>query len=120
MIDDGKRTLLLDPGGKIQINLNVILTEGRSMNQILDEIEAEAAQDYPDPHFLRLEDGGITGLSIRNIAVNEEAVEQLHMLTRWAQDSGVLRARITSDPESMRYAANYTDLILKSAYYGEV
>lgn len=117
VIDDGRRTLVLDPDGKIQIHLNVVPRNGRSIDQILDEIQAEAAQSYPDPEFLRLQDGGIWGLSIRNIAVDGEPIEQLHMLTQWAQDSAMLRARVTADPGSMRYAANYADLILKSAEY---
>ena len=118
VIDDGRRTMVLDPDGKVQISLSVIAREGRSMDEILDDIQAEAEQSYPGPEFLRLADGGITALAIRNIVVEGEAVEQVHMLTDWAQDTAVLRARVTADPESMRYAANYADLILKSADYG--
>lgn len=36
-----------------------------------------------------------------------------------ASDTGALRARVTADPERMRFAANYADLILKSADYGD-
>jgi len=118
VIDDGRRTMVLDPGGKIQINLSVIRKDGRTIDQLRDDIQAEAEQSYPNPEFLRLEDDGIWGLAIRNIAVEGEPVEQLHMLTAWASDSAMLRARVTSDPESMRFAANYADLILKSAEYG--
>ena len=118
VIDDGRRTMVLDPDGKIQINLGVIRKEGRSIDQILDEIQEEAAQSYSSPEFLRLQDGGIWGLAIRNIVVNDEPVEQVHMLTEWANDSAVLRARVTADPQSIRFAANYADLILKSANYG--
>lgn len=118
VIDDGRRTMVLDPDGKIQINLSVIAKEGRSIQQILDEIQAEAAQSYANPEFLRLEDGGIWGLAIRRIEVNGDPVEQVHMLTPWSEDSAILRARVTADPQSMRFAANYADLILKSADYG--
>jgi hypothetical protein len=118
VIDDGRRTMILDPDGKIQINLSVIAREGRSVDEILDDIQAEAVQSYPEPEFLRLEDDGIWAIAIRNIAVNGEAVEQVHMLTRWANESALLRARVTADPASMRFAANYADLILKSAQYG--
>lgn len=118
VIDDGRRTMILDPDGKIQINLSLIPTEGRNVDQILDEIQAQAVQDYANPEFLRAQDGGIWGLAIRGIVVNDELVEQVHMLTPWASDSAMLRARVTSDPPSMRYAANYADLILKSADYG--
>ncbi|HEV8147454.1 MAG TPA: hypothetical protein VGP79_13775 [Bryobacteraceae bacterium] len=118
VIDDGRRTMVLDPDGKIQINLSVILKEGRNIDQILDDIQTQTAQDYANPQFLRAQDGGIWGLAIRGIVVNNEPVEQVHMLTTWGKDSAMLRARVTSDPQSMRFAANYADLILKSADYG--
>jgi hypothetical protein len=47
-------------------------------------------------------------------------VEQIHMLATWAKESAMLRARVTTDPQSMRFAADYADLILKSAEYGEI
>ncbi len=119
VIDDGKRTMVLDPAGKIQISLNVMATEGRSVDGMLDEIQAEAEESHAEPQFLRLHDGGIWGLAVRGIFVNGEAVEQVHLLTRWQQDAGMLRARVTADPASMRYAVDYADLILKSATYGE-
>jgi hypothetical protein len=118
VIDDGRRTMILDPDGKIQINLGLIQKDGRSIDQILDEIQAQAVQDYANPEFLRAQDGGIWGLAIRGIVVNNEPVEQVHMLTPWASDSAMLRARVTADPPSMRFAANYADLILKSVDYG--
>lgn len=117
VIDDGKRTVVLDPAGKIQINLSLIATNGRDVNQIMDAIQAEAVQSYPNPEFLRLQDGDVWGLAIRNIAVNGEPVEQVHLLTKWARPTAMVRARVTSDPGSMEYAANYADLILRSAYY---
>jgi hypothetical protein len=118
VIDDGRRTMVLDPDGKIQINLSVIPKEGRSIDRILDDIQNQAVQDYGNPECLRAQDGGIWGLAIRGIVVNNEPVEQVHMLTPWAKDSAMLRARVTADPQSMRFAANYADLILKSADYG--
>jgi hypothetical protein len=119
VIDDGQRTMVLDPDGKIQISLNLIPTHGRNPSQILDEVQAEAEQSYPNPEFLRLEDNGIWGLSIRGIAIQGEDVEQLHMLSAWADESAMLRARVTADSASMRFAANYAELILKSAEYGD-
>lgn len=119
VVDDGKRTLVLDPEGKMQISLDVVGTGGREVEEILDDLQAEAAESYPKAEFLRLADSGIWGLAVRGIVVNGEAVEQLHMLTRWRKESGMLRARVTADAASMRYAADYADLILKSAEYEE-
>jgi hypothetical protein len=115
VIDDGRRTMILDPDGRIQINLSLIPTEGQSIDGILDSIQEQTVRDYPDPEFLRLQDEGIWALAVRNILVDDEPVEQIHMLTKWADDSAMLRARVTADPESMGFAASYADLILKSA-----
>jgi hypothetical protein len=120
VIDDGSRTLVLDPDGIVQISLNVIPKEGRSVDQLLDEIQTEAEQSYPSPEFMRLEDSGISALAIRGIVVDGEPVEQIHLLAAWRQDSAVVRARVTSSPASMRMAANYADLILRSAEYGPI
>ncbi len=118
VIDDGKRTMILDPGGKIQINLSVIAKEGRDTGQILDDIQAEAEQSYPNPEFLRLQYERIWVLGVRNITVDGEPVEQVHMLTEWAKNSALLRARVTADPESLRFAGDYADLILSSVQFG--
>ena len=81
VIDDGRCTMVLDPDGKIQINLSVIAKEGRSIDQILDDLQAEAEQGYPNPQFMGLQQDGIWALSIRGIEVNNEPVEQVHLLT---------------------------------------
>jgi hypothetical protein len=103
----------------MQISLDVVGTGGREVEEILDDLQAEAAESYPEAEFLRLADSGIWGLAVRGILVNGEAAEQLHMLTRWRKESGMLRARVTADAASMRYAADYADLLLKSAEYEE-
>jgi hypothetical protein len=116
--DDGRRTLLLDPAGKIQISMNLVATNGRSPEQILDEIEAEAEQSYPHPEFSRFAQGGIWALRVGNIAINDEAIVQVHLLTAWAEESMMVRTRITADGESMRFAMNYAQLMLESAKFG--
>ena len=117
VIDDGKRTMVLDPDGKIQINLSIIPKHGRSIDQILDEFQSEAEQSYPEPEFIRFANDGISALAVRNIAVNDEPIEQIHMMVDWADDSAMLRARVTSDPPSMRFAVDYADRILKSVSF---
>lgn len=71
-----------------------------------------------NPELRRFEDQGIWALWVRNILVNNEPIEQVHLLTPWAKDSAMLRARVTADPESMRFAVNYACHILKSAEFG--
>ena len=116
--DDGRRTLLLDPDGKIQISLHIVQTDGRQVDQMLDDLQDEARQSYASPEFQRLEDQGMWALAVRNIEANSEPIEQLHMLAPWANEMAMLRARVTADPPSMRFAVNYAGLIVKSVEYG--
>lgn len=118
--DDGKRTLILDPAGKIQISLHVLPKQGRDTAQILDDIQAEAEQSHANLEFKRFDEQRISALMVRNIMVDNEAIEQVHLLTEWADDSAMLRARVTADAESLRFAVNYACFILKSADYGRV
>ena len=105
--DDGRRTLLLDPEGKIQISLHILTKEGRSVDQILDDVQAEAEQSHPNPEFVRFKAAGMSALGVRNILVNDEPIDQVHLLAPWSHESAILRARVTADPESTGFALDY-------------
>jgi hypothetical protein len=117
VIDDGKRTLVFEPSGKVQINLNLIPRHERSEDAILDDIEAQMGRDYPRPEFLRVTQGRIHALGARNIADGEEPVEQYHMLYPFRDGSMVLRARVTATPDQATDACNLAELILESAVF---
>lgn len=114
VIDDGKRTLVLDPGGKIQINLSRIPREGRDDTALLDEIEAQMRSDYPEPQFMRMNVGPIHALGVRGIADGEQPIEQYHLLFPCGDDAMVLRARVTTTPDKASDACNLAELILHS------
>ena len=118
VIDDGRRTLVLDPDGKIQIHFDVLAKEGRSVEGMMDDLQAEMERSYEAPEFLRFQFEGISALAGRNLIVDGEVIEQVHMLTPWAKNSAMLRARVTADPESMRFAGDYADVILRSVDFG--
>lgn len=117
MIDDGTRTLILDPQGFIQINLSLIRTNGSGLEPVLDAKQQEAEQSHPNPMFLRFEKDGITTIHVRGIQIDEEPVDQAHHLIPWSENSHCVRARITADPESINYAMAYAALILNSANF---
>ncbi len=117
VIDDGRRTLVLDPGGEVQVSLHLIPREGRSTGEVLDAIEAQMRQDYPHPEFTRLSQGRIHALGARGIQDGEVALEQYHMLFPWREDGRVLRARVTSVPERSVDACNLAELILESCSF---
>jgi hypothetical protein len=114
VIDDGKRTLVLDPGGKIQINLSLIPLEGCDNDVLLDEIEAQMRRDYPEPEFMRMHMGRIHALGARRIADGAQPIEQYHLLFPHHDEAMVLRARVTVTPEKAKDACNLAELILNS------
>ncbi|MGJ5820568.1 hypothetical protein [Paludibaculum fermentans] len=117
VMDDGKRTLVFEPTGEVQINLNVIPRFLRSADEILDNLQREADDSYDDPKVLRVSEGGLYGLSIRNIFDNGVEIEQLHLLRDGRNGSTMVRARVTATPGRMVDAANLGELILKSVSF---
>lgn len=112
VIDDGSRTLMLHPGGDVQIHLNLIRPDGRSRDEILDGIEAETRAGYADPEFVRIEIGPTEALGIRNIDDNGVALEQYHLLLPPRADGLVLRARVTATPATAETACNLAHHLL--------
>ena len=120
VIDDGKRTLVFEPGGKVQISMGLLPREGRTNGAILDDLEATARAEYPAPEFARLTVGKIDALGVRGIADGEQPIEQYHMLIPFRDDSMVLRARVTATPEQAANACNLAELILGSCVFDPV
>lgn len=115
VIDDGRRTLMLDPSGAVQIHLHRIQLEGRSVDELLDAFEAEARESYPDPQFLRLSESGVQALAVRGIYDGNQPLEQFHLITAAPDDARtVLRARVTAVPERAVQACNLGERVLAS------
>ena len=117
VIDDGKRTLVFEPSGKVQVSMNLIPREGRGNPGILDDLEAQTRKDYPHPEFARMTLGKIDALGARNIADGAQQLEQYHLLYPFRDDSLVLRARVTATPEHSAVATNLAELILESCVF---
>lgn len=117
VIDDGRRTLVFEPTGKVQIHLDLLPRDGRCDDAVLDDLEAQARADHPAPEFVRVRDGDLHGLGVRNIADGDQPLEQYHLLRQWRADSHVLRARVTATPETGVDACNLAELLLASCSF---
>jgi hypothetical protein len=117
VIDDGRRTLVFEPSGEVQIHLNLVSREGRDNEAILDSIEAEAREGYPEPQFVRLTEGRIRALGMRNIRDGDQPIEQYHLLIAGPNEGKVLRARVTTTPERAAQACNLAQLVVESAEF---
>ena len=118
VIDDGKRTLLLDPSGAVQIHLHLLPREGRDDAGILDHLEADTRASYPEPECLRFAQGNLFALVVRGIHDGDQPIEQIHLLQPVPGRDLLMRARITSTPERAKASANLAELIFRSADFG--
>jgi hypothetical protein len=100
VIDDGRRALVFEPSGGVQINLDLLPREGVTPTALLADIAAQARSDYPGAELLRLSAPPIEALGVRGIVLDGEALEQMHLLVPGADDDTALRARVTAPPSA--------------------
>ena len=118
VIDDGRRVLMFDAGGDVQVHLDLLNCEGREPREVLDVLETQVHRDYPSPECLRLASGSLVALNVRNIHDGDEAIEQFHLLVPGPDVKHMLRARVTATVTQATAAANLGELVLKSAVFG--
>lgn len=111
-IDDGQRLRLLDPTGEVQVSLDLLPRHGRSVAQVLDALEEQVRLDYPAPQCLRMSQGPIEALGVRDIHDGHEALEQFHLLVAGPDEDTLLRARVTAVPARGASAANLGEELL--------
>jgi hypothetical protein len=117
VIDDGRRTLVLEPSGAVQIHLHLLPREDRSDDAIVEAIESDAQSSYPNPEFRRLREGTCFGVAVRNIHDGDQPLSQLHLIIPWREDRLVLRARVTATPERVTAATQLAQLMLGSMIF---
>jgi hypothetical protein len=118
VIDDGRRVLVFEPAGDVQVHLDLLPCEESGHEGVLDRLEAQARRDYPAPAFMRLRSGRMSALGVRNIADGDQPLEQFHLVIDGPDTGHVLRARVTATPATATAAANMGELILGSAVFG--
>jgi hypothetical protein len=116
VIDDGRRTLIFNASGEVQVNLNLYQPEGASPDQTLDLILEEMQAHHADLQYIRLELEGMPCLGLRNIREGDDVLEQAFLI-RPAYDGLMLKTRVTADPEWMTRAMNMAGLVLQSIQY---
>lgn len=118
VIDDGRRVLIFEPEGEVQIHLDLLPCQDGDPSAVLDELQAQVQRDYPAPHCLRLATGTLQALAVRNIHDGDQPLEQIHLVAAGPDSHHVLRARITAAPQRATAAANLGELVLQSAVFG--
>lgn len=118
VIDDGRRVLIFEPAGDVQLHLDLLPSEAREPRDLLDDIEGQIHRDYPAPECLRLASGRMVALNVRNIHDGDEPIEQFHLLVQGPDTRHMLRARVTATVAKATASANLGELVLKSAVFG--
>ena len=121
VIDDGRRVLVFEPTGEVQVHLDLLPCDmsGQGGHEaVLNQLEAQARRDYPAPAFMRQRAGRVSALGVRNIADGDQPLEQYHLLVDGPEAGHVLRARVTATPTAAGAAANMGELILDAAVFG--
>lgn len=110
--DDGSRILVFDPAGTTQIQLQMLLRQGRTDHAMLQQKAAALRAGWPELQTSRRQFAGLECLSIRNIAIDGKPVEQGYVL-RSAPGDRTLELEITASPQRFPRAAELALVLLR-------
>lgn len=114
VIDDGRRTLVFDAKGEIQINLNLRRDDGDS-RALLDQIVVQARSEQPqiDPVMVDFAPD-MPGVVLRNYRDGDDVLVQAFVVRQLRDDGLAHVARVTASPDHMTRAMNLAEIVLRS------
>lgn len=111
VIDDGRRTLVFDPDGTVQINLDL---RAATPDALLAHIGATLARDNPQAQFLTLELLDMPCLAARDLEIDGSRLDQAYLVRPSHREDLTLVCRVTADRDNMARAMNTAEVILTS------
>jgi hypothetical protein len=114
VIDDGKRTLVFDVKGNVQINLNLRTAAADEITTLLTSIGDELAAENPRALFLKLELLGMPCLAVRDLIIDGEQLDQAYLARPSHRPNLALVCRVTAARSEMTRAVNTAEVILMS------
>lgn len=111
VIDDGRRTLVFDAEGAIQVNLQRVPRQGRSDDTIFEEKLADLRTEWPALEHVRADADRVRCLWVRGGVVAGAPIQQGYLLRDLPPDH-VLEVRLTSTPERFPQACELADALL--------
>ncbi len=99
VIDDGKRTLVFDAGGRIQINLSQRLHEGASTADFSRQLLQQYLEKQPDLPSVAITFSGIAGVGVRGVTVESETLDQYFLVRDLNRAGRYLVARVSASAE---------------------
>ena len=111
-IDDGKRTLVFDPDGRIQVNLDQRLHEGLSRRDFALRCVQPYLREQPGLQMASIELDGIAGAGVRGAQIEGEILDQYFLARDLGRPGRYLVARVTAAAEDATRALNLAGDIL--------
>ena len=111
VIDDGTRTLVFDPDGRVQINLDL---RNGTPEALLIDLHQALARDDPGAQFLTVELLGVPCLGVRDLTIDGSWLDQAYLFRPSHHDGLTLVCRVTAHRSDMTRAMNTGDVILTS------
>lgn len=117
VIDDGKRTLIFDAGGKMQINLSLRRSNGQSLAELAQQLAGQYLETQPDVVTATMEMDGVYGIGLRGLDIDGEKLNQLFLLRPSAHEGLVLVGRVTANDEDTTRAGNLGgDIVVRAEW----
>ncbi len=104
VIDDGQRTLVLDAGGKIQVNLSQRRSEGASIQAFARACLDQYLTTQPDVAVAVFEIEDIAAAGVRGVMIDGEKLDQCFLVRDLGREGLVLVARATAAAADSRRA----------------
>lgn len=113
-VDDGRRPLVFDAGGRIQIHLDQRRFDDGDADALFDAILDGLRIESPDVHSLRMPLLGLPCLAVRGRVIRGEALEQAYLLCDGSRPGLVTVSRVTAAPDDMGRAMDVASVLLGS------
>ncbi len=113
VLDDGRRTLVFDADGRVQINLDLRPFAGEA-TAVLEAIGDELARENPQAIFMRMMIYDMPCLAVRDLLIDGQSLDQAYLARPSHREHMALVCRITADRDNMTRAVNTAEVILLS------
>lgn len=116
VVDDTRRTLVLDAAGHTQVRIQLLPRERRTGDAILAAKVPELQQKWPTMRHVRTVVHGMECLHVRDAQVQGQPVEQAHML-RTAPGDFVVHACVTATPSTVQRGFDLAAVLLQDLQF---
>ncbi|MBC8088259.1 MAG: hypothetical protein H7Z40_13405 [Phycisphaerae bacterium] len=116
--DDGKRTLIFDVAGNVQINLSLRPALPDGIYALLTSIGDDLAAENPQALFLKMELQGMPCLAVRDLLIDGVQLDQAYLARPSHRSDCALVCRITAARSEMERAVNTAEVVLSSMQAG--